>query len=109
MKLTIEVWRQENPDVLGFFEEHAIEGAQEEMSLLELIDYLNDQLVSAGREPIAYDSDCREVFAAPAELPSMMNRTGRCQTRRPVASICVLSRTGRSYGWSRFDLRRFPW
>ena len=60
MRLTIEVWRQETPDVPGFFEEHAIEGAQEEMSLLELIDYLNDHLVSEGRDPIAYDSDCRE-------------------------------------------------
>ncbi len=60
MRLTIEVWRQDNPEVEGHFETHLVEGAQEEMSLLELIDYLNDQLVSEGREPIAYDSDCRE-------------------------------------------------
>lgn len=60
MKLTIEVWRQESTETYGRFETYEVEGAQEEMSLLELIDYLNDQLVTEGREPIAYDSDCRE-------------------------------------------------
>ncbi|MDO4252096.1 MAG: succinate dehydrogenase/fumarate reductase iron-sulfur subunit [Rothia sp. (in: high G+C Gram-positive bacteria)] len=60
MRLTIEVWRQDDPQEPGHFETHQIEGAQEEMSLLELLDYLNDSLVSSGKEPIAYDSDCRE-------------------------------------------------
>lgn len=60
MKLTLEIWRQTGPDAEGHFETHQVDGAQEEMSLLELIDYLNDQLVSSGQEPFAYDSDCRE-------------------------------------------------
>ncbi|WP_346923138.1 succinate dehydrogenase/fumarate reductase iron-sulfur subunit [Rothia sp. (in: high G+C Gram-positive bacteria)] len=60
MKLTIEVWRQDNTATAGRFETYTVTGAYEEMSLLELIDYLNDQLVLEGREPIAYESDCRE-------------------------------------------------
>lgn len=60
MKLTIEVWRQDNTATAGRFETYTVTGAYEEMSLLELIDYLNDQLVSEGHEPIAYESDCRE-------------------------------------------------
>lgn len=60
MKLTIEVWRQESQEAHGRFETFEVEGAQQEMSLLELIDYLNDQLVVQGLDPIAYDSDCRE-------------------------------------------------
>lgn len=60
MKLTIEVWRQDTPDAPGKFETYTVTGAYEEMSLLELIDYLNDQLVAEGREPVAYESDCRE-------------------------------------------------
>ena len=60
MRLTIEVWRQDGPEEPGRFETHRIEDAAEEMSLLELLDHLNAQLVAEGREPVAFDSDCRE-------------------------------------------------
>ena len=60
MNLTIEVWRQEGPEAPGRFETHRVESAAEEMSLLELLDYLNDQLVREGRDPVAFESDCRE-------------------------------------------------
>ena len=60
MRLTIDVWRQDGPEEPGRFETHRIEDAAEEMSLLELLDHLNAQLVAEGREPVAFDSDCRE-------------------------------------------------
>ncbi|KAA9394362.1 succinate dehydrogenase/fumarate reductase iron-sulfur subunit [Kocuria coralli] len=60
MKLTIEVWRQENAEAEGRFVTYRVDDAAPEMSLPELLDRLNDQLVSAGEEPIAFDTDCRE-------------------------------------------------
>lgn len=60
MKLTLRIWRQPGPEAAGDFETHEVEGVTEEMSFLELLDLLNEQLVGEGREPIAFDSDCRE-------------------------------------------------
>ncbi|MGV9827125.1 MULTISPECIES: succinate dehydrogenase/fumarate reductase iron-sulfur subunit [unclassified Gordonia (in: high G+C Gram-positive bacteria)] len=60
MKLTIEAWRQTGVDDAGQFETYEIDDATPEMSLLDVLDRLNDHLVDAGREPIAFDSDCRE-------------------------------------------------
>lgn len=60
MRLTIQTWRQDGPDDPGGFQTHQIEDAVEEMSLLELLDHLNERLVEDGQEPVAFDSDCRE-------------------------------------------------
>jgi succinate dehydrogenase / fumarate reductase iron-sulfur subunit len=60
MNLTLEVWRQDGPDDEGRFEQFDIDDATPEMTLLELLDHLNERLVTENREPIAFDSDCRE-------------------------------------------------
>jgi succinate dehydrogenase / fumarate reductase iron-sulfur subunit len=60
VKLTLEVWRQAGPDAPGGFETYAVDGLSGEMSFLELLDVLNERLVAEGREPVAFDSDCRE-------------------------------------------------
>ena len=60
MHLTIDVWRQDGPDDEGRFERHEVTDATPEMSLLELLDRLNDQLVTDGGDPIVFDHDCRE-------------------------------------------------
>lgn len=60
MKLTIRVWRQPSSDRAGFFEEHVLEGADAKMSVLELLDALNERLSEQGLAPVAFDSDCRE-------------------------------------------------
>lgn len=60
MRLTLRIWRQTGPEDTGAFEEHRIDGARPEMSVLELLDMLNSGLVDAGLEPVAFDSDCRE-------------------------------------------------
>ncbi len=59
MQITVEAWRQAGPDAPGCFETHRVE-VTGEMSLLEVLDLLNEQLVAAGSEPIVFDSDCRE-------------------------------------------------
>jgi succinate dehydrogenase / fumarate reductase iron-sulfur subunit len=60
MNITVKVWRQEGPRASGRFESHQLSDISEEMSFLEMLDVLNEQLIAAGAEPVAFDSDCRE-------------------------------------------------
>jgi succinate dehydrogenase / fumarate reductase iron-sulfur subunit len=60
MRLTVEVWRQAGPAAAGHFESHVVEGVQPQLSVLELLDALNEQLIDGGQEPVAFESDCRE-------------------------------------------------
>ncbi|WP_432558915.1 succinate dehydrogenase/fumarate reductase iron-sulfur subunit [Granulicoccus sp. GXG6511] len=60
MRIELEVWRQDGPAVEGRFETHVVDDATPEMSLLELLDRLNDQIAAAGGEPVQFESDCRE-------------------------------------------------
>jgi len=60
VKVTLKVWRQEAPTVTGRFETFTLEDISSEMSFLEMLDVLNEQLIEAGQEPVAFDSDCRE-------------------------------------------------
>lgn len=60
MKLTLKVWRQQSETAPGEFVEYLLEDVGPEFSLLEALDKLNDDLVTRGEEPIAFDSDCRE-------------------------------------------------
>ena len=68
MKVTLRVWRQASPDVDGGFEEHDVDGVNEEMSFLEMMDVLNDRLVEGGEEPIEFESDCREGICGTCNL-----------------------------------------
>lgn len=60
MKITLAVWRQENAAATGRFDSYEMADAAPEMSLLELLDRLNEMLVAQGTAPVAFDSDCRE-------------------------------------------------
>lgn len=60
MRLRIRVWRQASRRAEGSFDEYLMEGAEPQMSILELLDALNEELASRGSAPIAFDSDCRE-------------------------------------------------
>ncbi|MDT5255236.1 MAG: succinate dehydrogenase / fumarate reductase, iron-sulfur subunit, partial [Mycobacterium sp.] len=60
MKLTLKIWRQPTAGAPGKFETHHVSDANPEMTILELLDRLNNTLVSRGAEPVAFESDCRE-------------------------------------------------
>jgi len=60
MDLTLHVWRQAAADQPGRFETYALHDVSPHMSFLEMLDVLNEKLVSEGREPVAFDHDCRE-------------------------------------------------
>src|SRR6266496_2758012 len=60
MNLTLKVWRQKNAGSKGSFVRYEVKDISSEMSFLEMFDVLNERLVSEGKEPIAFDHDCRE-------------------------------------------------
>ncbi|MBM7824987.1 succinate dehydrogenase / fumarate reductase iron-sulfur subunit [Arcanobacterium pluranimalium] len=60
MKINLEYWRQAGPEDKGHFETHTIQNVEAEASFLEMLDQLNEELFDEGKEPVAFDSDCRE-------------------------------------------------
>ncbi|MBK8711882.1 MAG: succinate dehydrogenase/fumarate reductase iron-sulfur subunit [Niastella sp.] len=60
MNLTLKVWKQKNADSKGKFETFKVSDISSEMSFLEMFDVLNEKLIEEGKEPIAFDHDCRE-------------------------------------------------
>jgi len=60
MRFKLKIWRQAGPDAKGAFKTYDVDGIIPEMSFLEMLDHLNEQLVVRGEEPVAVDSDCRE-------------------------------------------------
>lgn len=60
MQVTLNVWRQDSANAKGRFETYDVSDISEDMSFLELFDVLNERLISKGKEPVAFDSDCRE-------------------------------------------------
>jgi len=60
LNLTLKVWRQRNSQVAGKFETYEAKHISTEMSFLEMIDVVNEKLLKEGKDPIAFDHDCRE-------------------------------------------------
>jgi succinate dehydrogenase / fumarate reductase iron-sulfur subunit len=60
MRITLKVWRQPGAGADGAFETYDVPDISEEMSFLEMLDVVNDRLVTDGKEPIAFEHDCRE-------------------------------------------------
>ncbi len=60
MKLTLKVWRQKNATAKGQLVTYPIDGIDGDMSFLEMMDVLNNELINKGDEPVVFDHDCRE-------------------------------------------------
>lgn len=60
MNLTLKVWRQKSSGDKGRFETYQVSDISSEMSFLEMFDVLNERLITEGKDPIAFDHDCRE-------------------------------------------------
>jgi succinate dehydrogenase / fumarate reductase, iron-sulfur subunit len=60
MTINLRVWRQKNSKTKGNLETYKVDNISEDMSFLEMIDVLNEQLIHEGKSPIAFDHDCRE-------------------------------------------------
>ena len=60
MTIRVRVWRQPSPDAPGRFVDYTVGGVVPDMSFVEMLDVLNEQLVAKGEDTVAFDSDCRE-------------------------------------------------
>lgn len=60
INLTLKIWRQKNHHSKGALETHTLNDISTDMSFLEMLDVLNEQLLLAGNDPVAFDHDCRE-------------------------------------------------
>ena len=58
LTLTLRVWRQSGAE--GKFEDHKVSNISEDSSFLEMMDLLNEQIITTGGDPVAFDHDCRE-------------------------------------------------
>ena len=90
LNLTLRVWRQKNASTPGRFETYALEKISTDSSFLEMLDLLNERLVNEGKEPVAFDHDCREgicgacgmVINGTAHGPDQLTTTCQLHMRR---------------------------
>ncbi len=68
MNLTLKIWRQKNAQDKGSMVDYKIGGIEPDMSFLEMLDVLNNELVEKGDEPVAFDHDCREGICGMCSL-----------------------------------------
>ena len=85
MTLNLHIWRQEGPDRPGKLVPYKAEDVNRDMSLLEMLDVVNQDLIKRGEDPIEFDSDCREGICGMCSLVingvahGPLNGTATCQ------------------------------
>lgn len=68
MKLTLKIWRQNGPNDKGRIETYPANNVSEDMSFLEMLDVLNEELIEKDIEPVVFDHDCREGICGMCSL-----------------------------------------
>jgi succinate dehydrogenase / fumarate reductase iron-sulfur subunit len=86
MNFTLKVWRQKNAQSQGRFASYEAKNVLSDMSFLEMLDVVNEELITQGQEPIAFDSDCREGICGMCSL--VIN--GRPHGPRRGTTVCQL-------------------
>ena len=86
MRIHLRVWRQAGPDAAGRLEQYTAEHVSPDMSFLEMLDVVNEELIKKGQEPIAFDSDCREGICGTCGI--MID--GRPHGPEPKTTVCQL-------------------
>jgi len=84
--ITLKVWRQKGPGQKGRLETYRADNISTDMSFLEMLDVVNEQLTLDGREPIAFDHDCREGICG--QCGSVVN--GRPHGPEQGTTLCQL-------------------
>jgi succinate dehydrogenase / fumarate reductase iron-sulfur subunit len=87
MKVTLKIWRQKDSRDAGRFVSYPTEVASPEMSMLELLDVLNESLIEKGEEPVAFEHDCREGICGSCGF--MIN--GIAHGPLPATTVCQLT------------------
>ena len=86
MNLTLNVWRQAGPNAPGKFETYEAKGISEHISFLEMLDQVNENLLREGREPIAFEHDCREGICGSCGM--IVN--GAAHGPKKLTTVCQL-------------------
>lgn len=86
MKLKLKIWRQERPKDKGHFEDYILGGVSPDQSFLEMLDTLNEKLIKEGKDPVAFDHDCREGICGMCSL--MIN--GQAHGPQKETTTCQL-------------------
>ena len=86
MKINLRVWRQTNASVTGSFKSYTVEGVQPDLSFLELLDMLNEQLIANDEIPVEFDHDCREGICGSCGM--MIN--GQAHGPQKKTAVCQL-------------------
>lgn len=68
MNLTLKIWRQSDAKSQGKIVDYQVKGIEGDMSFLEMLDVLNDQLINSNQEPVVFDHDCREGICGSCSL-----------------------------------------
>lgn len=68
INITLKIWRQKNAKSKGKIETYKLNGVSQASSFLEMLDQLNEELVAGGKEPVAFDHDCREGICGMCSL-----------------------------------------
>ena len=93
ISFTIKYWKQNGPKDKGHFDTHEMKNIPDDTSFLEMLDILNEELISAGKEPFVFDHDCREGICGMCSLYINGTPTERPSVEPPLASFtCVSSR-----------------
>lgn len=68
MKITLKIWRQQGRNTKGQFKTYSLDHVSSDMSFLEMLDVLNQDLIKKGEEPVTFDHDCREGICGVCSL-----------------------------------------
>ena len=86
MKIYLKIWRQKDANSKGGMVDYTMDGVESDMSFLEMLDVLNEELVAKGEEPVEFDHDCREGICGTCSL--MIN--GRPHGPDSRITVCQL-------------------
>jgi succinate dehydrogenase / fumarate reductase iron-sulfur subunit len=86
MKLSLKVWRQKNKNSEGDFKNYVLSDISPDMSFLEMLDVLNEQLLTKNEDPVAFDHDCREGICGSCSM--MIN--GKPHGPESMTTTCQL-------------------
>jgi succinate dehydrogenase / fumarate reductase iron-sulfur subunit len=86
LSLTLRIWRQEGPEGSGAFRGYLLEQLSPDLSLLEVLDQLNERLISAGERPVTFEHDCREGICGSCGF--LVN--GQAHGPRAATTVCQL-------------------
>lgn len=108
MNFTLKIWRQEAPDKKGGFKTYEVQDVTDELSILDVLDILNEELVTKGERPVAYEHDCREGICG--SCGTMVDGVPHGST--PRATLCQLhmrtTRNGSTITLEPFRADAFP-